>query len=65
MKVLGWLGFLGGLGALLAGCLGTPGGPGAVGKHAPQIEGVDSHGRPFQLADYHGKVVLLEFWRQG
>jgi peroxiredoxin len=39
--------------------------PNAVGKHAPQIEGVDSHGRPFQLADYHGKVVLLEFWRQG
>jgi hypothetical protein len=65
MKVLGWLACLGMLGAVLGGCIGTPAGPGAVGKDAPHIEGVDSHGRPFQLADYRGKVVMLEFWGQG
>jgi hypothetical protein len=66
MKVLVWLAGLGSVAALLVvGCLGKPGSPNAVGKHAPQIEGVDSHGRSFRLADYRGKVVMLEFWRQG
>ncbi len=64
MRALGWLAGLGIVGVLL-GCMGTPGGPGAVGKHAPKVEGVDSHGRSFQLADYRGKVVMLEFWWQG
>ena len=33
----------------------------AVGKVAPEIEGVDSEGTRFKLSDYRGKVVLLTF----
>jgi len=33
-----------------------------VGKVAPDIEGVDGDGTPFRLADYRGKVVVLDFW---
>ena len=54
------------LGGLLAGCMrmaerADPN----VGKPAPEIEGTDADGRPFRLADYRGKVVLLDFWRTG
>jgi RNA polymerase sigma-70 factor (ECF subfamily) len=34
----------------------------AVGKMAPEIEGVDLEGRPMKLSEYRGKVVLLSFW---
>ena len=34
----------------------------AVGKPAPEIEGVDVDGKPLKLSDYRGKVVLLVFW---
>lgn len=34
----------------------------AVGKTAPEIEGVDLDGEPLKLSDYRGKVVLLDFW---
>lgn len=34
----------------------------AVGKPAPEIEGVDLDGVAFKLSDYRGKVVLLDFW---
>jgi thiol-disulfide isomerase/thioredoxin len=34
----------------------------AVGKLAPEIEGVDIHGKPLKLSDYKGKVVVLVFW---
>lgn len=34
----------------------------AVGKTAPEIEGVDIHGNPLKLSDYRGKVVALVFW---
>jgi thiol-disulfide isomerase/thioredoxin len=34
----------------------------AVGKPAPEIEGVDLEGRPLKLSDYRGKVVVLVFW---
>jgi hypothetical protein len=34
----------------------------AVGKEAPDIEGVDQDGKKFKLSDYKGKVVLLDFW---
>ena len=34
----------------------------AVGKPAPEIKGVDVHGRPLALSDYRGKVVALVFW---
>jgi thiol-disulfide isomerase/thioredoxin len=33
----------------------------AVGKPAPEIEGVDLDGQKFRLADYRGKVVVLDF----
>ena len=36
----------------------------AVGKEAPDIEGVDQDGRQFKLSDYRGKVVLLYFWSE-
>jgi RNA polymerase sigma-70 factor (ECF subfamily) len=34
----------------------------AVGKMAPEIEGVDLDGRPMKLSEHRGKVVLLSFW---
>jgi peroxiredoxin len=34
----------------------------AVGKVAPEIKGVDVHGKPLKLTDYRGKVVALVFW---
>ncbi|WP_182865627.1 trypsin-like peptidase domain-containing protein [Rhodopirellula sp. JC639] len=33
-----------------------------VGKQAPEIRGVDAAGVNFQLSDYRGKVVLLDFF---
>jgi peroxiredoxin len=34
----------------------------AVGKTAPEIQGEDLDGILFNLGDYRGKVVLLDFW---
>lgn len=34
----------------------------AVGCVAPNIEGADLDGKEFTLADYRGKVVMLDFW---
>ena len=34
----------------------------AVGKPAPEIDGVDFHGMPLKLSDYQGKVVVVVFW---
>jgi thiol-disulfide isomerase/thioredoxin len=34
----------------------------AVGRPAPEIEGVDMDGKPLRLSDYKGKVVVLVFW---
>ncbi len=64
MRMLRWLAGLGLVGTLLAGCVGRSGNSGAVGKQAAQVEGEDSRGKTFRLADYRGKVVLLEFWMQ-
>jgi hypothetical protein len=33
-----------------------------VGQTAPEITGEDLDGVSFQLSDYRGKVVLLDFW---
>jgi thiol-disulfide isomerase/thioredoxin len=33
-----------------------------LGAEAPDIEGVDLHGRPMKLSEYRGRVVLLDFW---
>jgi RNA polymerase sigma factor (sigma-70 family) len=32
------------------------------GKPAPEIDGVDSEGKPLKLSDHRGKVVVLVFW---
>jgi peroxiredoxin len=37
----------------------------AVGKQAPEIEGVDLDGKPLKLSDYRGKVTALVFWNCG
>ncbi len=34
----------------------------AIGKEAPDIEGVDAEGESFKLSDYRGSIVLLDFW---
>lgn len=34
----------------------------AVGKIAPEIAGKDVDGVKFQLSDYRGKVVVIDFW---
>jgi thiol-disulfide isomerase/thioredoxin len=34
----------------------------AVGKQAPEIDGVGFDGKPLKLSDYRGKVVVLVFW---
>jgi peroxiredoxin len=34
----------------------------AVGKPAPEIEGLGVDGKPLKLDDYRGKVVVLVFW---
>jgi peroxiredoxin len=50
-------------GAALTGCLVTSTSSGLdKGKPAPEIRGRDADGEPFQLSDYRGKVVLLDFW---
>ena len=36
----------------------------AIGKEAPDIDGVDQDGQQFKLSDYRGKVVLLYFWSE-
>ena len=36
----------------------------AIGKVAPEIEGLDQDGKQFKLSDYRGKVVLLYFWME-
>jgi hypothetical protein len=36
----------------------------AVGKEAPNIVGQDQEGRPLELRDYRGRVVLLDFWSE-
>ncbi|MCK6445237.1 MAG: hypothetical protein L6Q99_02500 [Planctomycetes bacterium] len=33
-----------------------------VGQPAPEIVGEDLDGRPMKLSEFHGKVVVLDFW---
>jgi hypothetical protein len=52
---------------LLTGCVpmaARPGGP-RDGQLAVKIEGADAAGRPMNLSDQRGKVVLLSFWHGG
>lgn len=37
----------------------------AIGAGAPELGAVDASGNPVRLADYRGKVVLLNFWFLG
>jgi cytochrome c biogenesis protein CcmG, thiol:disulfide interchange protein DsbE len=46
------------LGASLCGAAGSK----AVGDMAPEFSRPDLAGKPVRLADYHGKLVLLNFW---
>ena len=32
---------------------------------APAIVGLDGDGKPLELDEFRGKVVLLDFWRSG
>lgn len=34
----------------------------APGKTPPDVEAVDTEGKPLRLADYRGKVTVLDFW---
>jgi hypothetical protein len=34
----------------------------AIGKEVPDVKGTDQDGKKFNLRDYKGKVVLLDFW---
>jgi peroxiredoxin len=34
----------------------------AVGKVAPEIDGIDADGRRMRLSEYRGKAVVLKFW---
>jgi peroxiredoxin len=34
----------------------------SIGKKAPEIVGKDLEDVEFQLSDYAGKVVILDFW---
>lgn len=49
-------------GTALAGCVATSTNSTRSGKAAPDIDGIDAAGKSFQLDDYRGKVVLLDFW---
>lgn len=46
------------LGASLCGAAGSN----AIGSMAPDFSRPDLSGKPVRLADYHGKLVLLNFW---
>jgi thiol-disulfide isomerase/thioredoxin len=51
------------VGAALIGCIATSTNSGlSNGRAAPDIRGTDADGQSFQLSDYRGKVVLLDFW---
>jgi peroxiredoxin len=47
---------------LLAACGGDATPAVAVGQPAPEFSSFDLDGRPVRLADFRGKVVLLNFW---
>lgn len=34
----------------------------SIGSDAPDFEGVNTKGEPIRLADYRGKVVVINFW---
>jgi cytochrome oxidase Cu insertion factor (SCO1/SenC/PrrC family) len=58
------------IGAALTGCIANSAKttrsnnptPTDTAKPAHEISGIDADGAKFQLSDYRGKVVLLDFW---
>jgi cytochrome oxidase Cu insertion factor (SCO1/SenC/PrrC family) len=34
----------------------------AVGSSFPNLEGTDLHGQPISIADFKGKVILVDFF---
>jgi hypothetical protein len=64
MRALVGVACLGGLGCVLAGCVAPATRPEAS-RPAPAVEGTDSQGQQLRLADYRGRVVLLDFWKFG
>lgn len=40
----------------------TPAKAPAVGDAVPEITGPDTDGQVFNLSDYRGKVVMIDFW---
>ncbi len=48
---------------LVSGC-GQERKPVHKGDRAPEIQAVDLHEHPLRLADYRGKVVLVQFWAE-
>lgn len=49
--------------AFLSGSCSDPNNVGVeVGRKAPEISGETSAGIPIKLSQYHGKVVLVDFW---
>jgi cytochrome oxidase Cu insertion factor (SCO1/SenC/PrrC family) len=53
--------FVGGFVWMLLSSSSSPSGE-WVGKPAPPTQGTDAAGAAFQLSDYRGQVVLLDFW---
>jgi peroxiredoxin len=47
--------------AVLTGCASLGRGP-AEGMKAPPLSGGDADGKPIDLSDHRGKVVLVSFW---
>jgi peroxiredoxin len=48
---------------IISGC-GQERHPVRKGEPAPEIQAVDLNERPLRLADYRGKVVLVQFWAE-
>src|SRR5687768_14499200 len=62
-KVMGWLGVVAAMGALYVFSMPTyrHGEPSLAGRRAPDFA-LELNGRPARLADFRGKVVVLDFW---
>jgi cytochrome c biogenesis protein CcmG/thiol:disulfide interchange protein DsbE len=60
--LIAWIAVLGLLALLAFGLLRTQKGTVAVGEKAPDFTLTTFDGQQFQLSDYDGKVVLVNFW---
>src|SRR5580704_10976727 len=62
-KVIGWLGLAAALGLVYLFAMPTyrHGEPSVAGRKAPDFT-LETNGKQIHLADYRGKVVVLDFW---